>query len=107
MKTGKAAGPSGIVIGMIRSPGKEIIRSITNLANRIIKKGHIPSDWNLARVKVMLSRDNYRGLKMLEQVMKITERVLDSVIKSQVDTDSMQFGFMPGQGTTDTIFILC
>ena len=54
----------------------------------------------------MLSRDSYRGLKMLEQVMKITERVLDSVIRSQVDTDCMQFGFMPGQGTTDAIFIL-
>ena len=33
MKTGKAAGPSGILIEMIRSAGKEIIKSITNLAN--------------------------------------------------------------------------
>ena len=39
MKTGKAAGPSGIVIEMIRSSGKEIIKSITNLANGIIKEG--------------------------------------------------------------------
>ena len=44
MKTGKAAGPSGIVIEMIRSAGKEIIKSITNLTNRIIKEGCIPSD---------------------------------------------------------------
>ena len=44
---------------------------------------------------------------MLDQVMKITERVLDSVIRSQVDINSMQFGFMPGWGTTDAIFILC
>ena len=43
MKTGKAAGPSGILIEMIRSAGKEIIKSITNLANRIIKEGRIPS----------------------------------------------------------------
>ena len=26
MKTGKASGPSGIVIEMIRSPGKEIVK---------------------------------------------------------------------------------
>ena len=39
MKTGKAAGPSGIVIEMIGSAGKKIIKSITNLANGIIKEG--------------------------------------------------------------------
>ena len=43
MKTGKAAVPSGILIEMIRSAGKEIIKSITNHANRIIKEGRIPS----------------------------------------------------------------
>ena len=113
MKTGKAAGPSGIVIEMIRSAGKEIIKSITNLANRIIKEGSIPSDWKLSYIVSSykgkgdaLSRDNYRGLKMLDQVIKIIERVLDSVIRSQVDIDSMQFGFMLGRGTTDAIFIL-
>ena len=47
MKTGKAAVPSGIVIEMIRSASTEIIES-KNLANRIIKEGHIPSDWNLS-----------------------------------------------------------
>ena len=53
-----------------------------------------------------LCRDNYRGLKLLDQVLKIIERHLDSVIRSQVDIDSMQFGFVPSWGTTDTIFIL-
>ena len=53
MKTGKAARPSGIMTEMIRLAGKEIIKSITNLANRTIKEGRIPSDWNIS-VKVML-----------------------------------------------------
>ena len=104
MRTGKAAGPSGILIELIRSAGKEIIKSITNLANRIIKEGRIPSHWNLSYIVSLykgkgdtLSRDNYRGLKLLAQVMRIIERVLDSVIRSQVDIDSMQFGFMPGR----------
>ena len=30
--------------------------------------------------------------------MKIIEKVLDSVIRFQVDIDSMQFGFMPRSG---------
>ena len=44
---------------------------------------------------------------MLDQVMKTIERVLDLVIRFQVDINSMQFGFVPGWGTMDAIFILC
>ena len=44
---------------------------------------------------------------MLDQIMKTIERVLDLVIRSQVGINSMQFGFVPGWGTTDAIFILC
>ena len=113
MKTSKAAGPSGIVIEMIRSAGEELAKPITNLANRIVKEGCIPSDWNLSYIVSLykgkgdaLSRDNYRGLKMLDQVMKIIERVLDTMIRSQVDINNMQFGFVPGRSTTDAIFIL-
>ena len=38
MKSGKVAGPSGIVIEMIRSAGEGIISSITQLANCIVMK---------------------------------------------------------------------
>ena len=38
--------------------------------------------------------------------MKVLERVLESLIDSQVDINSMQFDFMSGRSTTDTICIL-
>ena len=38
--------------------------------------------------------------------MKLLERVLDSFIREMVDIDAMQFGFVPGRGTTDAIFII-
>ena len=53
-----------------------------------------------------LLRGNYRGLKLLDQVMKVMEHILATIIRTQVDIDAMQFGFMPGRGTTDAIFIL-
>ena len=103
LKTGKAAGPSGIVIEMIRLAGKEIIKSITNFANSFIKQGCISSDWNLSYIVSLykgkgdvLYRDNYIDLKIPDHVMKIIERVLDLVIRSQVDIDSIQFGFRLG-----------
>ena len=46
-----------------------------------------------------------RGVKLLEHAMKIVERVLEK-IRELVKVDDMQFGFMPGKGTTDTLFVL-
>ena len=34
------------------------------------------------------------------------ERILDKIIRQRVNIDEMQYGFMPGRGTTDAIFIL-
>ena len=113
MKKGKAAGPSGVVIELIRAGGKEMIRCITILANHIVCVGAIPADWNLSFIincykgkGDALERGNYRGLKLLEQVLKVIERVLEGVIREQVSIDNMQFGFCPGRGTNDAIFIL-
>ena len=36
--------------------------------------------------------------------MKVLVRVLEQRIRCQVSIDNMQFDFMPGKGTTDTIF---
>ena len=41
------------------------------------------------------------GLKLLGYEMKILERVLESLVRSQVDISDMQFGFMPGRSATD------
>ena len=49
---------------------------------------------------------SYRGVKLLEHAMKIVERVLEKRIRKLVNLDEMQFGFMPGKGTTDALFIL-
>ena len=49
---------------------------------------------------------SYRAIELLEQLMKVIERVLEKRIRCQVSIDNMQFGFMPGKGTTDAIFIM-
>ena len=112
-KAGKAAGPSEVVVEMIQAAGDETLTLITELVNCIIYEERIPDDWNLSFITNCykgkgdaLEWGNYRGLKMLDQVLKIVERVFEVSIREQVCIDSMQFGFMPGKGTTDAIFIL-
>ena len=51
-------------------------------------------------------RGNYPGLKLTEQVMKVLERIVDSLIRQLVSIDDSQFGFVPGRGTTDAIFVV-
>ena len=53
-----------------------------------------------------LNRSNYRGLKLIDQVMKVLERVVEVFIRQRVVINDMQCGFMQGRGTTDAIFIL-
>ena len=49
---------------------------------------------------------SYRAIKLLEQPMKELERVLEKWLRWHVSIDTMQFGFMPGKGTTDATFIM-
>ena len=47
---------------------------------------------------------SYTVIKLLEHAMKVIERVFERRIREKVKIDAMQFGFMPGKGTTDAIF---
>ena len=49
---------------------------------------------------------SYRGIKLLDQVMKVFERVIERKRRNLVSLDDMQFGFRPGRSTTDAIFIV-
>ena len=49
---------------------------------------------------------SYREVKLLEHGLKIIERVLERRIRALVDFDEAQFGFMPGKGKTDVLFLV-
>ena len=113
MKAGKAPGPSGIVVEMIRAAGDMGASMIRDLAAAIIRDGKVPADWEQSFIVCLykgkgdaLERGNYRGLKLTEQVMKVLERIVDGLIRQVVSIDDSQFGFVPGRGTTDAIFVV-
>ena len=45
-------------------------------------------------------------LKLLDCGMKVVERIMDKLIRQSVNIHEMQFGFMPGRGTMEAIFIV-
>ena len=86
-------------------------RWLTDLINNIVKECYIPDDLRKSILVPVykgkgdpLVCGSYRAIRLLEQPMKVFDRVLEKRIKCQVSTDNMQFGFMPGKGTTDAIF---
>ena len=48
---------------------------------------------------------NFRGLKLLEHFMKVIKRVFEPIIRSVVDIDATQFGFMPSKDHVNPSFI--
>ena len=48
----------------------------------------------------------YKGLRLLEVVMKIVEKVFEKRLQKIVMIDDMQFSFMSAKGTIDAVFIL-
>ena len=98
---------------MIRAAGDMGASMIRDLAAAIIRDGKVPSDWEQSFIVCLykgkadaLERGNYRGLKLTEQVMKVLERIVDGLIRQVVSIDDSQFGFAPGRGTTDAIFVV-
>ena len=113
MKAGKGPGPSDIVVEMIRAAGDTGPSMIRDLAVAIIRDGRVPSNWEQSFTVCLykgkgdaLDRANYRGLKLTEQVMKVLQRIVDGLIRQVVSIDDSQFGFVPGRGTTDAIFVV-
>ena len=97
---------------MLKASGDTGARLVADLTNDMVRNGVIPSDWedsfiiNIYKGKGdAQERGNYRGLKLLDHVMKGMERVIEKIIRERISIDDMEFGFMPGRGT-DAIFIL-
>ena len=113
MKNNKAAGPSGVVADMLKAAGDVGTLWVTEVCNHIVMEGRIPADWcsswmvNVYKGKGdALECGSYRGIKLLEHVLKVFERVIEERVRRIVKIDDMQFGFMAGKGTTDAIFIV-
>ena len=86
---------------MLKAAGDASSIWATDVCNSVVKEGKIPQDWckswmvNVYKGKRdALECGSYRGIKLLEHVMKILERVIEGWVKRVVKIDDMQFGFI-------------
>src|SRR2546425_12907440 len=98
---------------MLKAAGEAEVRWVTDICNEVVRSGVVSADWRRSwMVNVYKGKGNalesssYRGIKLLDHVLKVLERVLEARLRKTVKIDDMQFGFSPGKGTTDAIFIV-
>ena len=113
MKQGKAAGLSEVTTEMIVAGGRIAEEVMLQLCQRVLDEKGIPNEWKTSVVVPIfkgkgdvMNCGSYRRVKLLEHGMKIIERVLERRIRAIVDFDEAQFGFMPGKGTIDALFLV-
>ena len=84
---------------------------MANLINKIIAENKVPENWNMSVAVICfknkgngIERGNYRGLKLLEHMTKVFERVIKQKIREVIGIDAVQFGLMSGKCITNANF---
>ena len=113
IKAGTAAGPSEVSVEMIAASEEIRIGVMAELCQGVLDGRGMPDEWALSVVVPIfkgkedaMSCGAYRGVRLLGHAMKIVEKVLEKRLRRRVEVDEMQFGFMPGKGMIDAVFIL-
>ena len=113
MKKGKAPGCSGLPIDLIKHLGESGVDMMHEILKRVWKEEQMLEEWKKSEVVPIykqkgdpLECGNFRGSKLLEHGMKMFEKILERKLRNLITVNNMQFGFSPGKGTTDAVFII-
>ena len=104
MKSGMATGTSEVSVEMIVASGEIGVKVMMELCQRVLDGRGMPDEWKTSVIVPIfkgkgdvISCGSYRGVKLLAHATKIIERVLKRRIRTVVNLNEMQFGFMPGK----------
>ena len=85
---GKAAGPTDVASEMMKASGGFGSRWMNDVINNIVKEGCIHDDWIMSILVPMYKGESdplvcgsYKAIKVLEQPMKVSERVLEKRVR--------------------------
>ena len=114
MKNGKSAGIDEITTEVIKAAGEPMIAMLDKISTKVWNEEKSPKDWSRMLVapihKKGDKRDpaNYRAIALLSIPGKIFLRVLLNRMKYKIEEKikETQYGFRPGRGTVDAIFIV-
>jgi hypothetical protein len=81
---------------MLKAAGAAGIQWMTDLCNAVVAEGKIPEDWKKSWMvgaykgkADALECGSYRGIKLLDQLMKVLERVIEKRVRDKINFDDM------------------
>ena len=113
MKKGKAVGPDELSVEVWKCMEKMGIKFLTRLFNRLLMGERMPEGWRRSLLIPIyknkgdaLCCGNYRGIKLMNHIMKVWDRIIEARLRDRVEISKQQYGFIPGKETTNTMFAL-
>ena len=83
------------------------------MCQKVLDGFGLPAEWALSKVVPIFKGKGdirncscYGAVTLLDQGMKVDERVLQKRLSRIVTADEIQFIILPERGTTDAVFIL-
>jgi len=113
MKNNKAPGPYGMTAEMFKALEQDWIEWQHSILNDFMKQERVPRDLKESDILAFYKQKgdvmhckNYRGIKLLEIGLKVYEKEIERRIRQRVELHDNQFGFRPGRGTMNAVFIM-
>ena len=114
MKKGKSPGEDGLPVEILRSGGECVMQRLLMVINAAFISESAPLGWQRGVICPLFKKgektvcDNHRGITLLSHAGKIYTRILERRLRARVECvlDDAQYGFIPGRGTTDAIFVV-
>ena len=114
LKNGKASGTDEVIAEVLKHGGEGMMRALFLLCREVWGREKIPKEWMKGVIFPILKKGsrsdmtNYRGISLLSVVGKVFAVVLNRrVIEwSEGVLVEEQFGFRPGRGCRDPLFVL-
>ena len=115
LKRNKAPGNANITAGVLKDSMELIVQMSTNMSNRCLREGKLPSSWKYASVIIMHKKGdtaditkNYRPIRLLPITYKVFSQVILHRMLRTLDQHQprQQAGFRSGFSTIDHIQVI-
>jgi len=113
MKNGKAAGPGGIPIELVKHGPDILLENLVEIYNKCLMEGDdIPNDWKIGYLSSIHKKgnkkvcSNYRGITVTSSIGRLYGRILKTRIERDFVEMEEQCGFRAGRSCLDNISTL-
>ena len=112
MKSGKAAGPGGFQIELIKYAPEILFEMLTYLFNQYLRGEDTPAEWRTAYISNLYKKGdrkkctNYRGLSVINSLCRVYGKILKYKIEQEAVDAEEQNGFRAGRSCTDGVFCI-